>query len=127
MSLSIVFDCAYISLMRLPLFFFLSRSLALSHHVGLARTHGPRNSVEHTRRRAFDTLCSVSEGSVRRFCGEAPFSTNSAARLLSFSFSHAEEHSLPILLLDNKRINVTLIVSRVRLSSRIQRDSVTHW
>lgn len=110
-SLSIAFDRAYISLTRLYLsFFFLSRSL--SRRVRLARAHGPRNSVEHTRRRAFDTLCSVSEGSVRRFRGEAPFSTYGAARLLSFSSSHAGTHSL--LLLDNKRINVTLRSSLAR-------------
>lgn len=43
---------------------------------------------------------------MRRFRGEAPFSTYGAARLLSFSSSRARTHSL--LLLDNKRINVTL-------------------
>lgn len=105
-SLSIAFDCAYISLMRLPLFFsFLSRSLNLSRCVRLPRTHGPRNSVEHTRRRAFDTLCSVSEGSVRRFRGEAPFSTNER-RASSLSPFHTQEtHSLPVPPLDNKRVS----------------------
>lgn len=114
-SLSITFDCAYISLMRLPLFFFLprslslscSRSLTLARRVRLARAHGPRNSVEHTRRRAFDTLCSVSEGSVRRFHGVAPFSTNSgAASSLSPSRTQARTRSLS-LRLTIKRINAS--------------------
>lgn len=67
---------APIYLLRVYLSFFSPLSLPppfLAVSVSLAL--GPRNSVEHTRRRAFDTLCSVSEGSARRFHGVAPFST----------------------------------------------------
>lgn len=108
------------------LFFLLSRSHALSRRVRLARAYGPRNSVEHTRRRAFDTLCSVPEGSVRRFRGEAPFSTNGDAPPLFLLLTRRRTHSLPVLLLDNKRINVTLwsFLACVSSVARIQRDSV---
>lgn len=84
----IYLPCIYLS------FFPPSRSLSLTSappRPSRSRS-GPRNSVEHTRRRAFDTLCSVSEGSVRRFRGEAPFSTNGGATLLSFSL--ARRHAL---------------------------------
>lgn len=75
--------CVYLS-------FFLPRSLFLpfSRCFRPSRARKPRNSVEYARRRAFDTLCSVSEGSVRRFHGEAPFSTRAAARAFSLFLTH---------------------------------------
>lgn len=104
-SLSIAFDRAYISLMRLPLFFFpslslslsllLARSLALSHRVRLARTHGAakfgRTHAATCLRHLVQCVGGEREEIPRRgsFLHRTVQRAPSLSRSLSFSSSHA--------------------------------------
>jgi len=125
-SLLLLIASMYLLCVYLSFFFSLTHSFSLSRCFCLTRACKPRNSVEYARRRVFDTLCSVSEGSVRRFHGEASFSTNAVARASSlFFFSRTGMNSLPVSSHDNKRINDSdrRIVAFVRRCPRdVQRD-----
>lgn len=89
--------------MHLPPFsFFLSLF-----SVGLGCAHGSRNSVEYARRRDFDTLCSASEGSVRRF-HEARFLSPRVLRLFPSSSRTQKRTLLPVY--KRTSINVTPVV-----------------
>lgn len=99
--------------MHLPPFsFFLS---VFSVVVGLGCAHGSRNSVEYARRRDFDTLCSVSEGSVRRF-HEARFLSPRVLRLFPSSSRTQKRTLLPVY--KRTSINVTPVVVSLVCGSR---------
>jgi len=92
-SFSIVPDCIAISLIRLSFFslsFFLSLCFSLPPCVRFARARKARNSVEYAQRRAFNTLCSALEGSVRYRRDSFLFSYDA----LPLSSSHTQQDIL---------------------------------
>lgn len=87
-SFSIASDCVYVSFIRLPLFFFLPHSLTLSPFFVVSVPLVPTNREIRSNTRGdvpstLDTLCSASEGSVRRFHGEVPFSASASSLFLT--------------------------------------------
>lgn len=113
---------APIYLLRVYLSFFspLSRSLRPFSPCP-SRSRWGREIRSNTRGDVPSTPCAVCRRGARGDSTEWLLSPLNGGAPLFFSFSHAGTHSLPVLLPDNKRINVTLRrFSRACLSSRIQ-------